>query len=207
MADHNALISGLGRRATPVKRVKSVGWRMFLWTIIALPCGALASLLVSREATDWTQSGALLAAIQLLLAFVTGQLAIRNAFTLSIAGRRGNGWRLFLPLLLVWLTTLGLSFGHQPLHIDKHDTQCFTFMVTVSVPMIALVILWLRQTRTLTPLSTLLCAGAGVACMAVTLLSFCHPVHLHPVDLLMHVAAFTIIVGATALAGWRWVKV
>jgi hypothetical protein len=70
---------------------------------MALPCGWLSSLVFQRVATDWTQSGAILAAFQLILAFVMGTLAIRNAFLLSIAGRKLLGWKGFAPLIALWL--------------------------------------------------------------------------------------------------------
>jgi len=51
-------------------------------------------------------------------------------------------------------------------------------------------------------LRTLAAAGAGVACMALTLLSLCHPVEVHPLDFLLHVAAgITIILGTILLGG------
>jgi hypothetical protein len=58
-------------------------------------------------------------------------------------------------------------------------------MMTVSTPMMLLVIGYLRRTRALYPLRTLAAAGA-VACMALTLLYFCHPVDIHPMDFLLH---------------------
>ena len=208
MTEHHALIEQLGRTAHPVIRLRRVEWRVLMWVLAALPCGWLASLLVPRESTDWSQSGILLAALQLVLAFMTGFLAVRNALVMSIAGRRAMSWRVFAPLLLMWAATLLFSIGHAPLPGRVlSDTRCYTFMVTVSIPMAGLVIAWIRRTRTLTPLRTLSVAGSGVGCMAVTLLSFCHPVHLHPWDLAMHGAAFITIIAATVLVGWRWVTI
>ena len=208
MTRHNALIEALGRSARPVRRPPGVDRRVLMWTLFALPCGALFGLLVPRESTDWTQAGVTLAALQLGLAFITGLLAVRNAFIMSIAGRRPLGWRAFAPLLVMWGATLLFSLGHAPQHAAGSDeTRCYTFMVTVSVPMAALAIAWLRKTRSLTPLRSLATAGSGVGCMAVTLLSFCHPVHLHAWDLVSHAAAFATIIAATVLLGWRWVAI
>ena len=208
MTEHNALIERLGRAARPVRRPRRTAWRALSWTLTALPCGWLASLLVPREATDWAQPGTPLAALQLLLAFICGYLALRNALVISIAGRRPLGWRTFAPLLLIWGATLLFSIGHAPLTgRTLSETRCYAFMLTVSAPMLVLAIVWIRQTRTLTPLRSLTAAGCGVGCMALTLLSFCHPLHLHPWDLAMHGAAFATIVAATVLLGWRWVSV
>lgn len=49
--------------------------------------------------------------------------------------------------------------------------------------------------------------GAKVAAEYLTLLSFCHPVEVHPLDFLLHVAAGVTIVVTTMAVGWRWVRV
>jgi hypothetical protein len=207
MESHEALIEKLSRSAAPVKRAAPVRWRVTSWVLLALPAGALASLLLQRTATDWSKPGAVWAMVQLGLAFTIGLLAINAAFTLSIAGRRPLKMRWLLTLATVWLGSVLVNLGHLPLSASSlHDTHCYTFMVTVSVPMMALVIGYLRHTRTLNPLRSLVLSGAGVAAMALTLLTFCHPVHVHLEDFLMHLAAIATIVGATVALGWRWVS-
>jgi hypothetical protein len=72
MADHELLIEKLSREATPVTRPQATRLRVLSWMLLALPCGALSSLLVSRAATDWSTPGAWLALLQISLAFVVG---------------------------------------------------------------------------------------------------------------------------------------
>lgn len=207
MDSHDALIEKLSRSATPVSRTQPASWRVVSWVLMALPAGALASLLLQRTATDWSQPGAAWAVAQLALAFILGLLAIHAAFTLSIAGRRALKRRWLFSLATLWLGSVLVNIGHQPLSVESlHDTHCYTFMVTVSVPMIALAIGYLRRTRTLTPLPSLVLCGMGVSAMALSLLTFCHPVHLHPEDFLMHLAAIATIITATVALGWRWVS-
>lgn len=207
MTNHDVLIEKLSQQAHPVTRPWPDGWRVLAWTLMALPCGWLSSLLVQRAVTDWSQAGALLASFQLLLTFVMGVLAIRNAFLISIAGRRPLSWKWFMPLLILWLGCVLASLGQTTLISHRDDVSCYTFMMTVSAPMMLLVIGYLRRTRSLHPLQSLVTAGAGVACMALTLLSFCHPVEVYPLDFVMHVAAFITIVAATVALGWRWVVI
>jgi heme/copper-type cytochrome/quinol oxidase subunit 2 len=91
---------------------------------------------------------------------------------LSIAGRNPLSWRWFVPLVVLWLGSVGLSLGQT--HVRAHhpdEVNCYVFMMAVSAPMVVLVIGYLRRTRALYPLRTLAVAGAGVA-MALTLLSF-----------------------------------
>lgn len=206
MNNHDLLIEKLGREMQPVKPPRPTGWRVFMWLLLALPCGIAASFLVQRTLTDWSQPGAMRALLQLTLAFVLGLLAIRSAFNMSIAGRRSMNGKALLSIGLVWL---GLSLSSIPhAAVEAHDndsTRCFTFLVVVSTPMMVLMIASLRRTRALHPVRSLAMAGLGVACMAVALLAFCHPVHLHLMDFVMHLAAITVIVVMTVLLGKRWV--
>ncbi|WP_058973167.1 NrsF family protein [Type-D symbiont of Plautia stali] len=207
MNNHDLLIEKLGREMQPVKPTLRTGWRVLMWLALALPCGIAASLLVERTLTDWSQPGAMRAIVQLVLAFILGLLAIRSAFNMSIAGRQSNSWKVLLPLGMLWL---GLSLSSIP-HavIEPHDNdsaRCFTFLLVVSTPMMVLMIASLRRTRALHPVRSLAMAGLGVACMAVTMLAFCHPVHLHAMDFLMHLAAIVVIVAMTVLLGKRWVR-
>jgi hypothetical protein len=48
MADHDLFIEQLSRTIEPVKRPWQPGWRVVAWIVMALPCGALASLLVQN---------------------------------------------------------------------------------------------------------------------------------------------------------------
>lgn len=208
MTDHNVFIEKLTREAGPVSRPLTGGKRVLVWLLMALPCGWASSLLVYRLSTDWSHSGSWLAAMQLSLTFIMGVLAIRNAFSFSIAGRKPlSGWW-FLPLFLLWLAGVILSMGQTHVRsAHPEEVNCYAFMMTVSLPMMLLVVGYLRRTRAINPLRALASAGAGVACMALTLLAFCHPVETHYLDFLLHFAAFISIVSLTVLLGWRWVVI
>lgn len=208
MTSHNLLIEKLGRDMRPVKRLRSTGFRVFSWMGMALPCAIAVCYLLPRGLTDWSQPGAVWAVAQLILAFLLGTLAILSAFTVSIAGRRAIGWKALLPIGLMWL---GLSLrsipGDAPVIHDNDSISCFTFLLTVSSPMMVLMIASLRRTRSLHPVRSLAMAGLGIASLAVSLLAFCHPVHLHPLDFVMHLAAVVAIMALTILVGKRWVSV
>lgn len=206
MTDHNALIEKLSRGVTPVKRTPPVGWRVVAALVMALPCGAAASLLVHRGLTDWSQPGMAWAIFQLALAFIAGTLAIRNAFLMSIAGRRPLSWKAFVPLALLWLGSILLNMRSvSPEAGHLQGTNCYLFMLVVSVPMVAIMIGYLRQTRALYPVRSLAAAGAGTACMALVMLTLCHPVHLNLPDLILHLLAVATIVLTTVVVGRRWV--
>ncbi|PRD14449.1 NrsF family protein [Pantoea coffeiphila] len=206
MTDHNALIEKLGREIKPVRRIWPTGLRVMAWLAVALPCAVAASFLVPRGLTDWSQPGAKLAILQIALAFLLGTLAIRGAFTLSIAGRRTLSWKALLPIALMWfgLSVINMQGNGTILH-DDDSTRCFTFLMVVSTPMMLLMIASLRRSRSLHPVRSLAMAGVGISSLAVSLLAFCHPIHLHVLDFVMHLAAVVSIVALTILVGKRWV--
>ena len=206
MTDHNALIEKLSRSAAPVKRTPPTGWRVVAAIVMALPCGAAASLLVHRSLTDWSQPGMGWAIFQLVLAFIAGTLAIRNAFLISIAGRRPLSWKWFVPLALLWLGSILFNLRSvSPIHGQGEGTNCYLFMLVVSVPMAPIMIGYLRQTRAIYPVKSLAAAGAGTACMALVMLTLCHPIHLVMPDLILHLLAVATIVLTTIVVGRRLV--
>jgi hypothetical protein len=147
MGSHEVLIEQLSRDAKPVYRPWTNSRRVIAWLLMALPSGALSSLMFQRVATDWTQPGAVLAVLQLVLVFITGTLAIRNAFAQHC---RANAlsWRWFVPLVVLWLGSVG--FSPVQTHVQAHhpdEVNCYVFMMAVSAPMVALVIGYLRRTR------------------------------------------------------------
>lgn len=208
MTDHNLLIEKLSRDIQPVRRPQPTGWRVVSWMGVALPCAIVVSCLLPRDLTDWSQPGAAWAIAQLLLAFLLGTLAIRNAFAMSIAGRRTLSGKALLPIGLMWfgLSLRAMHGNASPIH-DDDSIHCFTFLLAVSTPMMALMIASLRRTRTLHPVRNLAMAGLGIASLAVSLLAFCHPVHLDSLDFVTHLAAVVAIIALTVLVGKRWVSV
>ncbi|EOF4703041.1 NrsF family protein [Klebsiella oxytoca] len=208
MTDHNVLIEKLSREMQPIKRPWPTDKRVFGWLAVALPCAIAVSYLLPRGLTDWSQPGAIWAVAQLLLAFLLGTLAIRSAFTMSIAGRQALSWKALLPIGLMWLgLSLRSILADTPVMHDNDSISCFTFLLAVSSPMIVLMIASLRRTRALNPVRSLAMAGLGIASLAVSLLAFCHPVHLHALDFVMHLAAIVAIMALTILVGRRWVSV
>ncbi|MCE0491190.1 NrsF family protein [Pantoea sp. Mb-10] len=207
MSDHDLLIKRLSDDMQPVKPLRATRWRVITWLALALPCGIAASFLVPRTLTDWSEPGALRALIQSVLAFMLSLLAVGSALNMSIPGRRGISGKVLITLALVWL---GLSLSSMPGAMseghDPSNTRCFSFLLVVSTPMMVLIIATLRRSRAHRPLQSLAMAGLGVACLAVSLLAFCHPVHLQPLDFLLHLAGVAVVVSVTVLFGRRWVK-
>lgn len=209
VVSHHVLIDALSGSARPVKRLRSSWLRMLGWIAVALPCGALISSILDRTYTDWTRPGAGWAAVVLLSSFVVGALAIVTALDTSIPGRGGAKWRWFALPVTAWLvaTIASMMISLNPIGRIGSGIYCYVFMVLASLPMIAVSIVSLRQTRTLAPERCLAIAGLGVAFMTMTLLKLCHPVTENLLDFVGHLLAAATIVGATILCGRRWVAI
>ncbi|QJU59983.1 DUF1109 domain-containing protein [Sphingomonas sp. AP4-R1] len=207
MGDHDALIDRLSLSVAPVRRLPPAWVRAMGWAVVALPCGLLATGLIRHSWLDWAQPDAWLAAVEILLSFLTGALAVTLAFDSSVAGRplRGGGWLAVGGLAWLAANMIGIGLSARPLGRIGAGTFCFGFMMLAALPMIGIGILGLRRSPSLNPRWTLAVAGLGIAFMALALLAFCHPVHGNLIDFLAHIVAGVSIVGLTTLCGRRWV--
>lgn len=210
MRNHDQLINQLSASAQPVQRVWPTAWRVAGWIALALPCGALTSWAFHSSLTDWTQPGALIALVALLLSLVIAGSTLAAAFTLSIAGRKPISLRWPLLLAVVWLglNLVNMTSETPPAGASRlgEGIHCYLFMLSASVPMMLMSVIALQRTRSLYPTRCLALSGCGSAFTASMLLSLCHDTHLHRIDFAMHLAAGITIVALTVLAGRRWVR-
>lgn len=209
MNEHDALIEQLCRDARPVRRSAAPSRRAALWMLLALPGGFLASLLMPRQGSDWSHPGALWALLWIIASCCLGALAIKTAFTISIAGQRISHWRWLAVLALGWLLVglVDVSSSTDPVGRFGDGVYCYTFMLTAATPMLVLLVAALRRSRSLHPTASLAIGGLGIAATSQILLGFCHPVAGELVDLMMHLAATVTLVVAAVLGGRRWVKI
>lgn len=212
MVDHEALIEELSHALVPVRRPLAAPVRALGWMALAMPGAFLATRLITNYPPEWSAPGMGWAMAEIALALMLGVAAMVLAFEGSIAGRVPLSRRrvgVLGVLAAVWLAVcLGniMTSPPPPLYRFGAGMHCYTFMMLAGAPMMLLVILALRRTRTLHPLRTLVVAGTGIAFLVAGLLGFCHPGTLHLVDFLMHLAAGISIVVLTALCGQRFVK-
>ena len=209
MDDHEALIDRLSRTAGPVKRPPAPSIRTLMWIAMALPCGAVTGLWLSRAFADWSAPSAGWAMSGLVSAFVLGGIGMLSAFCLSIAGRKPVGWPWFAAAGAVWIGAglAGVFRAADPWGHVGSGWGCYLFMITVSLPMLLLAVISLRRTRTLYPVRCLAAAGLGTAFMTAALLALCHPPTGDLPDFLMHLLAGVTIVASAVVFGRRWVAV
>lgn len=206
------LIGELGADLRPVRRLSPPLVRAAVWlglvatTALVLACFAdlpgIAYRL--RYLPDmW------LAVLGSTLTTVLGAVA---AFELSFPDRK-PGWALLpLPGLLLWIAGTGMGCLRAWVIPDLHPATllearvCFTFIVTLSVPLSIVMVLMIRRACPLRPNLTAAIGGLAVAAAAATLLNFFHPYDAGSTDIAVHILAITLVIGVNRLFGGRLLR-
>jgi hypothetical protein len=206
---NDALIRGLAANLKPVRRLAQPMVRAGVWlgAVVVIAAG-LAGF--SDLHAMWARiSGAPDVWLAVIGSAATAVLAGLAAFELSLpdASRR---WALLpLPGALLWIGASGIGCLRTFIVPDAHvaaldeSRDCFLFIIALSVPLSALMILMLRQACPLQPGLTAAIAGLAVAAAAATLLNFFHPFDAAGTDLAVHAVAVALVIGANRLFGGR----
>jgi hypothetical protein len=201
------LIETLVADAKPVRRLRPPLARAAVW-LVAFVAGVGA---VTFMTGAWPAMIARLAdtrfAIEMAATFVTGLAAVIAAFYVSLPDRSRLWMLLPVPTLLLWLATSGygcyrnwIAYGPQGWALGR-SSDCFVFIVTMSIPVAVALYLALRRAPPLEPMRVMATGGVGVAALAAATLQFYHPFDVTIVDLTVHVAALLVVVVAmTAFA-------
>jgi len=208
MRDHDELIGQLCARAAPVKRVSPAWMRAMAFTPLMLALGGIATLIFHRAVTGWSMPDAGIGIANAAISVLLGSATFLRALTISIPGgnRRWRGWMALS--FAAWLTVVVSSLG-EPVGLSdayREGRNCFAFLLTAGLPMMAVAIAALRRTRSLTPLPSLATAGAGVAFLSFGLLAFCHPAATTIADTLGHLAAALVLGALTTALGFKAIR-
>lgn len=207
--DHDLLIRDLATDLKPVRRLPSPALRAALW----LGAVAVVALALAGYANDHAMWQRIAAAPDMWLAVLgsaaTAVLAAVAAFKLSLPDApRGWAW-LPLPGALLWLGASGfgcLRVWFVPeTHVAVLDEarDCLLFIIGLSVPLSALMVMMLRRACPLQPGLTAAIGGLAVAAAAATLLNFFHPYDAAATDLAVHAVAVALVVTANRVFGGR----
>ena len=205
---HQQLIDRLSRDLKPVRRVRPT--RLVLIWLVAV--ALIADVFAIRADLHAMMADLMLAPYMWLAALssaVTGVLAVIAAFMTGMPGRSPRWALLPLPALIWWVIECGMGFAHIWRLPDWQDVSMlggeysFGFIVLVSLPLSALLVVLLRRTFPVRPTLTASLAGLAAAGAAATLLNFFHAYDGSLSDLIAHVASVAIVIGLNRLcAGW-----
>jgi hypothetical protein len=205
---HDRLVEALAGGLEPVRPLLAPGIRAALWLGAALLAGLLlvaeagmTGFMLRMQVPDLA-----LAAIGAILTAITAAYA---AFATSVPGRSTRWALLPLPPLAVWIGASGLGCLRDWIAPGTdlpgaHAVMgCFSFLLCVSVPLSALIVVMLRRACPLRPNLTAALGGLAVSAAAAALLMPVHPHDATATDLVMHAAAVAIVIAVNGLAGGR----
>jgi hypothetical protein len=210
MSKTEDLINQLSTDLAPVRRLRPPLVRAVMWLIgVGLMAGTAIALLADLGSMAQRVQNPDLA-LELIGTGLTGVLAIIAAFHLAIPGRSPL-WALApAPALALWLLVSGLGCyqdwivrGDQVFVIGE-SFECFLFMLGVSLPLAAMVILALRCAKPIAPAPVAALGGLGVAALSALILQFFHPFSVTLVDLVFHLGAVLLIIAYTTGSTGIW---
>jgi hypothetical protein len=209
---NDQLIGALAANLRPVRPLPPPALRTLLWLmLVAAVAAALATF--SDLAVMWHRitatSDMWLAVLGSIATMVTAAFA---AFELSLPDR-SRAWALLpLPAAALWVGASGLGCMRAYVLPGTHVAalgearDCLLFIIGLSVPLSATLIVMLRRAYSLAPPLTAAMAGLGSAAAAATLLNFFHPFDATATDLAVHAVAVAIVVAAAWAFGTRTLR-
>lgn len=204
------LIPRLVADLSPVRRLPHPVVRAALWLVVVAAMALALAFFSDVPATLQRLSTTPDMWLAALGSAATAILAAIAAFELSLPDRKWT-WALApAPGLLLWIAASGLGCLRSWPILGLHEApmaeagDCLSFIVALSVPLSALLIVMLRRARPLRPNFTGAVGGLAVAAAAATLLVLFHPYDAAALDLLVHAVAVAIVVGANALLARRF---
>jgi hypothetical protein len=202
------LISDLVTDLVPVRRLRPPNVRALVWLAVVFVTAAVIAVIADLSALVHRLGAAPDMWLSVIGSTLTAILAAIAAFQLSLPDARRTWALLPVPAVLLWIVASGLGclrtwFVPGTHAADLSETRdCLVFIVGLSVPLSALLIIMLRRAYPLQPELTAWIAGLASAAAAATLLNFFHPFDAAATDLAMHVFAVAIVIGANrALSG------
>ncbi len=203
-ARHERLIDELAGALEPVRPLPAPATRAALW----LGAGLLLGLILATRLNYAGFIGRMAVpdlSLAALGAVLTAATAAYAAFATSVPGRSAVWALLPLPALALWVGASGFGclrgwFAPGTDVPDMHDMEaCFSFLVCVSVPLSALIVVMLRRACPLRPNLTAALGGLAAAAAAAVLLMPFHPYDATATDLAVHAVVLLGVIGLNRL--------
>ncbi len=202
------LVEDLASDLEPVSRLATPPLRALAWfaavlglAVLLAPLADLHSLGARLQVPDLC-----VAAIGAILTALCAALA---AFQTSVPGRSWLWALLPLPPLVLWIGASGLGCLRAWIAPDSNIADaaemrgCLTFLLCVSLPLSALLVVMLRRACPMRPNLTAALGGLATAAAAATLLVPFHPHDATASDLAIHAFGVGLIIALNGLAGGR----
>ena len=206
------LIDQLAAGLTPVRRLRSPMTRAVQWLLLATI--VIAMLVIARGLRpDFWQCVLDRSFVVCTGASVaTGIFAATAAFML-IMPDRSRGWVLFpLPAVAAWLSTIGYQCLTNWVAFNPEDmswaeaARCLSTLVLASLPLTLTILVMLRHSAPLRPVSATLTAGLAVSAITATAMSLIHNLDASVMILVWNLGAASMVMGATGTIGRRFVR-
>jgi hypothetical protein len=206
---HDRLIGALAANLQPVRSLLSPPLRALVWLALVAAIAAALAMFANLPAMRHRLTATPDMALAVIGSIATAATAALAAFELSVPDR-SRAWALLpLPAFALWLSASGLGCLRAYVLSGTHvatmgeTRDCLVFIVGLSVPLSAALILMLRRGCSLAPALTATMAGLASAAAAATLLNFFHPYDAAATDLAVHLAAVGFVVVALRAVGSR----
>ena len=206
---NDRLIDALVADLRPARPLLPPALRTLIWLMLVAAV-AIGLAMFADVAAMWRRIGAIpdmwLAVLGSIATMATAAFA---AFELSLPDR-SRAWALLpLPAAALWVGASGLGCMRAYVLPGTHvagfgeTRDCLLFIIGLSVPLSAALIVMLRRAYSLAPPLTAAMAGLASAAAAATLLNFFHPFDAAAADLALHAVAVLIVVAAARAVGSR----
>ena len=202
---HNldATVSRLTADLAPVKRLPPPPMRAARWLALVLAMAAGLAAIGDLPGLAHRLSVAPDMWLAVLASSTTAVLGALAAFELSVPGRSARWALLPVPSLLVWTMASGMGClrvwagsGGAAAGSMGEARHCLASILLMSVPLMALMMVMVRRACPLRPNLTALVAGLAIAAASATLLNFNHPFDASATDLMAHLVAVLLVIGA-----------
>lgn len=205
---HERLIGDLAADLAPVRRLRPPAVRALGWLAVVAVIAMALSMFANQPALEERMMGAPDMWLAVAGSTATAILAAFAAFQLSLPDAPRAWAALPLPAALLWIGASGAGCLRTWLVPETHvadlseTRDCLMFIVGLSLPLSALLIVMLRRACSLQPGLTAVMAGLAAAAAAATLLNFFHPFDAAATDLAVHAGAVALVIVANrALSG------
>jgi hypothetical protein len=206
------LIDRLAAGLTPVRRLRNPVIRATEWLLLATVV-AVALVLVHGVRPDFRQSvldGRFVLCTGASVA--TGICASIAAFMLGLPDR-SRAWALLpLPVLAVWVSTIGYQCLTDWIALDPNRLSwgeaagCFSTLVLASLPLAITILVMLRHSAPLRPVLATLTAGLAVSAITATVLSLIHNPDAGVMVLVWNLGTVGVLIAVSGTIGRRLMR-